>query len=138
MRAFIFLSVAIGSGALVACHGESLINTGCPPGALCALHPTLVLHGQVRASANPLSGVLVTLTAFRNGCAGSTVTLLPSPAEDRTDSLGMYRIPVQPTESVPTACLRVAYFALVAETNGVALHVPPAAPETLRVDLTGP
>src|SRR3989454_357228 len=131
MRRLIFLSVLV-SGALLACQGESLINTGCPAGALCALHPTLVIHGQVRASANPLSGVLVTLTAFRNGCAGSTVTLLPSPAEDRTDSLGMYRITAQPTESVPTACLSAAYSSLVADTYVLGLEFSSGVPETFR------
>jgi len=37
------------------------------------------------------------------------------------------------------ACLRVAYSdALFTDTNGVTLHIPPVAPETVHVNVTGP
>jgi hypothetical protein len=46
---------------------------------------------------------------------------------------------VQPTRSVPAACVRVAYSsALFSDTTGVALRAPPATPDTIQVDVTGP
>lgn len=125
-------------GTLVACQMESL-NTGCPPGALCALRPTLMVTGQVRASLNPLAGVKVTVTAYQGSCDGRMVTLLPSPAEAVTDAEGRYSRGVEPTEALVGACLRVAYSsALKMDTPGVTLRIPPAVPETLRVDIVGP
>jgi hypothetical protein len=134
-RSGLVLSVTL----LAACNGSREVTTGCGRGAQCVLRPTLVVTGQVRASLNPLAGAFVDLTAYRNGCSGTAVTLLPSPAEARTDSAGVYTMRLEPLEAVPAACLRVAYSdALFSDTNGVALHVPPAAPETVHVNVTGP
>lgn len=42
-------------------------------------------------------------------------------------------------EAAAAACLEIAYSsALKVDTPGVPLRVPPAAPETLHVDLVGP
>jgi len=122
----------------LACQDQQ-ITTGCGAGALCALQITLVVTGQVRVSASPLVGGLVHVRAYQGSCVGAEVLLLPSPAEARTDSDGVYRIRVQPTQSAPAACLRVAYSdALFTDTAGIVLHVPPAAAETIHVNLTGP
>ena len=129
---------AVALLAVVAC--EHFPGEVCGFGAACALPaPTLVVTGLVRASANPLTGVLVHLTAHRDSCSGSEVVLLPSPASARTDSNGVYQIQARPTQSLTSACLRVAYSdALYTDTTGVALHAPPALPETLHVNVTGP
>ena len=136
-RSSLVLSVAL----LAACNGSTNpeVITGCGRGALCALRPTLVVTGLVRASLNPLVGVAVHLTAHRNTCSGAVVTLLPSPADARTDSTGVYVMRVEPVEAVPAACLRVAYSdASFTDTSGVALHTPPAPAETVHVNVTAP
>src|SRR5947207_12386929 len=104
-RSSLVLSVAL----LAACHGSTNpeVITGCDRG-VCALRPTLIVTGQVRASLNPLAGVSVHLTAHRDSCPGTVVTLLPSPADARTDSAGVYVMRLEPVEAVPAACLRVA------------------------------
>ena len=131
---------AVALLALLAC--EQFPDPGCGPAALCALpvlRPTLVVIGLVRASANPLAGVVVRVTAYRDSCSGNEVPLRPTPAEARTDSNGVYQIPVEPTQSLASACLRVAYSdALFTDTTGVRLRVPPAPAETVRVNITGP
>lgn len=110
------------------------------PGVFCASSPvTLVVTGQVRASANPLSGVDVSLTAYRDSCGGSEILLVPSPSGARTDSLGMYVVRAEVTQSVSNACVRIAYSdALRTDTSGVTLHAPPASPDTLHLDITAP
>ena len=118
-----------------ACHDQTPI-TGC---GLCALQPTLVVTGKARASLNPLPDATITLTAYRDSCTGAQVLLLPSPAEGRTDSTGFFHIAVQPTQAVAAACIRASYSdAMHTDTVGIALHTPPAKPETLHVDVTGP
>src|SRR5213076_3367563 len=87
----------------------------------------------------PLAGVIVRVTAYRDSCTGPEILLLPSPRDTRTDSAGVYVAPAEVTQSASSACVRVAYSdALYADTNGVALHAPPALPETLHVNVTGP
>jgi len=110
------------------------------PGVLCARGPfTLVVTGQVRASANPLANVPVSLTAYSDSCGGSEILLLPSPSGARTDSLGVYLALAQVTQSASDACVRIAYSdALHTDTSGVALHAPPASPDTLHLDITAP
>lgn len=133
------LGAALLAGGLLACKGESVVTGPCPGGALCALHPTLVVTGRVQASINPLPGVTVTATAFLSGCSGATVPLLPSPAEAVTDARGEYTMALQPEQAAAAACIDVAYSsALKVDTPGVPLHLPPAVPQTLHVDLVGP
>jgi hypothetical protein len=131
---------AVALLALLAC--EQFPDPGCGPAALCALpalRPTLVVTGLVRASANPLAGVLVRLTAHHDSCSGNEVLLRPSPSLARTDSNGVYQIQVEPTQTLTSACLRVAYSdALFTDTTGVRLRVPPAPAETVRVNITAP
>jgi hypothetical protein len=125
--------------ALSSCHSERITEGGCGPGALCALRFTLVVTGQVRASLNPLPGAIVHITAHRNGCTGPEILLLPSPVDARTDSIGVYVARAEVSQSDGSACVRVAYSdALFTDTNGVALHAPPAVPDTLHIDVTGP
>ncbi len=128
---------AVALLALLAC--EQFPDGGCGPGAVCALRPTLVVTGQVRASANPLAGVMVHVTAHRDSCSGSEILLLPSPVDRRTDANGVYEASVEPAQSASSACLRVAYSdALFTDTTGVRLRVPPAPAETVRVNITAP
>ena len=57
----------------------------------------------------------------------------------RLGRAGVYVMRLEPAEAVPADCLRVAYSdALFTDTNGVTLHIPPAAPETVHVNVTGP
>lgn len=131
------LGVALLAGVLLACQGG--LTEACSSGALCALHPTLIVTGHVQASINPLPGVTVTATAFRSGCSGATVALLPSSAQAVTDAQGLYAMALEPGQAAAAACLEIAYSsALKVDTPGVPLRVPPAAPETLHVDLVGP
>jgi len=133
-------TIAVALLPLLACRGQDrLIEGGCGPGALCALQFTLVVTGQVRASTNPLAGATVRITAHRDSCTGPEILLLPSPRDARTDSAGVYIAPAEVTQSAASACVRVAYSdALYTDTTGVALHAPPAVPETLHVNVTGP
>ncbi|HEV8382989.1 MAG TPA: hypothetical protein VGQ29_15485 [Gemmatimonadales bacterium] len=134
-------SIAVALLALLACRNDQIIISPppCGRGALCALHITLVVTGQVRASSNPLSGANVRVTAHRDSCTGPEILLLPSPTDARTDSTGVYVARAEVSQSAASACVRVAYSdALYADTNGVALHAPPAVPETLHVNVTGP
>jgi hypothetical protein len=101
------LGVALLAPVLFACQGGPTI--ACGPGELCALHPTLVVTGHVQASLNPLPGVRVTVTAFRSGCAGDTVLLLPSPAEAVTDAGGQYTMELEPQQAAAAGCVEVAY-----------------------------
>ena len=129
--------VVVAIGALLGCHSPTASR--CSRGALCALSPTLFVTGHVRASVNPLPGVLVTVSAYQGGCTGSVVPLLPSPTEAVTDAQGLYHVGLEPTMPAAAACIRVAYSqALSADTDGVALRLPPAVPETVHVDLAGP
>lgn len=131
------LGVALLAGVLLACQGDP--TEACSSGALCALHPTLIVTGHVRASINPLPGVTVTATAFRSGCSGATVALLPSPAQAVTDAQGLYAMALEPAQAAAAACLEIAYSsALKVDAPGIPLRIPPAAPETLHVDLVGP
>ncbi len=125
---------------LLACHDQVIISPPpCGPGALCALRITLVVTGQVRASVNPLAGATVRITAHRDSCTGPEILLLPSPQDARTDSAGVYLARAEVSQSAASACVRVAYSeALYTDTTGVALHAPPAVPETLHVNVTGP
>jgi hypothetical protein len=130
---------AVALLGLLACRDQLIVAPRCGVGALCALGITLVVTGQVRASANPLAGAIVHVTAHHDSCSGTEVLLLPSPADARTDSNGVYQLRLEPTEALLSACLRVAYSdALFTDTNGVALRVPPAPPETVHVNITGP
>jgi hypothetical protein len=131
------LTVALLVGLLLGC--QSSPTEGCPGGATCALHPTLIVKGRVQASINPLPGVAVTVTVFRVGCSGATLLLLPSPAGAITDSLGEYQVALEPTEAAAAACVEVANSpTFKVDRPGVPIHLPPAVVETLHVDLVGP
>lgn len=123
---------------LLSC-GDQPTEGGCGPAALCALQFTLVVTGEVRVSANPLAGAFVHVTAHQGSCSGPEVQMLPSPAQGRTDSSGVYRIRMQPTQAAAAGCLHVAVSdTLFTDTTGVTWHVPPAAAETVHVNLSGP
>jgi hypothetical protein len=126
--------------SLDACDGVSGPQCG-DPGVFCAWGPpvTLVVTGQVRASANPLADVTVSLTAYSDSCGGSEIVLLPSPNSARTDSIGIYVARAEVTQSVSNACVRIAYSdALHTDTSGVTLHARRATPDTLHLDITAP
>ncbi len=133
-------AIAIVLLTLPACH-EQIIYSPPPCGrtTLCGIEITLVVTGQVRASAHPLAGATVRVTAHRDSCTGPEILLLPSPRDARTDSTGVYVALAEVAESAASACVRAAYSdALYTDTTGVALHAPPAVPETLHVNVTGP
>jgi hypothetical protein len=131
------LAVAVLVGLLVGCQSNTA--EPCSSGATCALHPTLIVKGRVQASINPLPGVAVTVTVFRVGCSGATLLLLPSPSGAITDSLGEYQVALEPTEAAAAACVEVANSpTFKVDRPGVPIHLPPAAAETLHVDLVGP
>ena len=112
----------------------------CGDGGACALPiSTLVVTGQVRASVNPLSGVLVTITAHQGTCDGPEIRLVPSPVSSLTDSLGRYRAQGDPAHASSNACVRVAVSdALYTDTSGVVLHRSTRSQDSLHIDVTAP
>ncbi len=139
MRPPALLAAAFVAAVGLAGCDDSAPAVGCGAGALCAQKPGVVVTGRVTASLNPISGVEVTVAAYRDSCGGILASYSPSPAIDTTDANGRYAIGIYPADSVAGACVRVSYStALFADRTGIQLVSNPVVPESLRVDLTGP
>jgi len=139
LTGFVSLSVAA-----LSCSEDSTGTVLCPAGAVCALHPTLFVVGQVRDSSDaPLATVPVLADAYLSSCGSSNLAeAIPKPLGGTSDSLGHYVFGIQPQRERPGVCLRLRAIhgtdTIVTDTGGLTFIPPPAVPETLTINFVFP
>lgn len=143
-RLAVLTGLATLSAAALSCSEDSTGTVLCPAGALCALHPTLFVAGQVRDSSNvPLGTVPVLADAYLSFCGSSNLAeAIPKPLGGTSDSIGHYVFGIQPKRERLGVCLRLRAIhgadTIVTDTGGLNFIPPPAAPETLTVNFVFP